>query len=73
MKKIVFCVYDESELKAWIDILAEYDIDWYMDVVRNKRNPDKKCYRIKTNMNSEVYDILCHQTYMQYYNYVCCV
>ena len=50
MKKIVFCVYDESELKAWIDILAEYDIDWYMDVVRNKRNPDKKCYRIKTNM-----------------------
>lgn len=40
MKNIIFYVYDEKELKTWVDLLAEHDIDWCLSTVRNKRDSD---------------------------------
>lgn len=66
MKNIIFYVYDEKELKTWVDLLAEHDIDWALSTVRNKRNEDKKYYEITASMSQETYVDLCHLAYQQY-------
>lgn len=66
MKNIIFYVYDEKELKTWVDLLAEHDIDWCLSTVRNKRDSDKKYYEITANMSQEIYSNLCHLAYEQY-------
>lgn len=70
MKTIIFYLYDNDELKAWIDILDELDVDWDLQTVRSERKPDRKCYEITARVQSKCdYDELCHLAYRQYYKY----
>lgn len=70
MTKIVFSIFGKDELKAWIDILSDYDINWSMETIRDKWHPERQLYSIKAEISKETYDKLCHLAYVQYREYV---